>query len=77
LLPVFDLKFVTERIICLSFSFYPDDPVSGIKGPLGHIGGMIRNNFIFGNIGAYFDVVYHRTLALMSMLHPEYSLFKL
>ncbi|MFQ5900406.1 MAG: chitobiase/beta-hexosaminidase C-terminal domain-containing protein, partial [Thermodesulfobacteriota bacterium] len=34
---------------------YPDDPLAGVSGYVGHIGGIIKNNIIFGNIGSYFD----------------------
>jgi hypothetical protein len=34
---------------------YPDNPTAGVGGEVGHIGGMIRNNSIFGDIGSYFD----------------------
>lgn len=35
---------------------YPDNPLQGVSGYVGHIGGVIRNNFIFGDIGGYFNV---------------------
>lgn len=52
---------------------YPDNPVADGRGNIGHIGGVIRNNMIFGNIGDLFDTgigleqavrasVYHNTV---------------
>lgn len=34
---------------------YSDNPIKGVDGPVGHIGGIIRKNIIFGNIGKFFD----------------------
>jgi hypothetical protein len=52
---------------------YPDNPLQGVSGYVGHIGGMIRNNFVYGDIESYFVMgigleqalnakVYHNTV---------------